>query len=502
MLTLSFTFPAGRYHATPWGRHVNEADVAWPPDAWRICRALIASWHRKLDAQRFPRQSLEELLTALASAAPHYRLPVAVHSHTRHYMPVRQKSTLIFDAFARIDADEELIVCWPELELTGDQVELLDALLGALGYLGRAESWLDARRLDFWDGKLNCFPGDSLVDTETGEIDSEPVFLHIPLNRDSYTAFQASFLQGLDARSLKPKERKAIESTLPESWLDALSLDTADLQAAGWSAPPAAQKILYQRPIEALRAGAASRPRLRSIAPADTVRYAVYGKPLPRIQDAVKFGEWLRQAAMGKAKYLLGENAQPTLLSGHGLPDDNRHQHAFFLAEAGEQDRIDHAIIHIPGGFDADIRWVLENLNQIQNRDGQVWRLLLEYVGEKSSFGKAVRLLEKSIVWQSRTPYLHPWHCKKNFDIEAQIRRECHERGLPELSVLAQQKTVSFENGTLRPIDFYRFRRKRGLVQPDTRGSFWRLEFDEPVTGPLTLGFGNHFGLGMFVPVE
>jgi len=27
MLALALTFPGGRYHATPWGRHVNEADV-------------------------------------------------------------------------------------------------------------------------------------------------------------------------------------------------------------------------------------------------------------------------------------------------------------------------------------------------------------------------------------------------------------------------------------------------------------------------------------------
>jgi CRISPR-associated protein Csb2 len=29
MLAIAFTFPGGRYHGTPWGRHVNEADVAW-----------------------------------------------------------------------------------------------------------------------------------------------------------------------------------------------------------------------------------------------------------------------------------------------------------------------------------------------------------------------------------------------------------------------------------------------------------------------------------------
>jgi CRISPR-associated protein Csb2 len=50
-------------------------------------------------------------------------------------------------------------------------------------------------------------------------------------------------------------------------------------------------------------------------------------------------------------------------------------------------------------------------------------------------------------------------------------------------------------------------RAKRGLTPPDTRGSFWpacashadrRIEFANPIQGPLALGFGCHFGLGMF----
>jgi CRISPR-associated protein Csb2 len=502
MLTLSLSFPGGRYHATPWGRHVNEADVAWPPDGWRICRALVAVWHRKIDSQRYPRELLERLLSALASEAPHYHLPAAVHAHTRHYMPVRQKSTLIFDAFARIDADQEVIVCWPNLELNNEQAELLDALLEALGYLGRAESWVEAKRLVDWNGDLNCRPGEASVDTETGEILGEPVLLYCPLSQDGYASFRAHFLQGLASRALKPKERKSIESTLPENWLDALALDTADLQAAGWSAPPAAQKLLYQRPIDSLRANAASRPRVRKIAPADTVRYAVYGKPLPRIEDAVRFGEWLRQAAMGQAKRLLGENALPALLSGHGLPADNRHQHAFFIPDSNREGQIAHAIVHIPGGFDAATLRVLENLTEIKNRDGQEWRLLLEHVGDKAVFGEHVPLLKDAAVWQSVTPYLHPWHRKKNFGIEAQIRRECHERGLPALDWLQPIDEVSLEGRRLRPIDFHRFRRKRGLVQPDTHGSLWQLRFSEPVSGILALGFGNHFGLGLFEPLE
>jgi len=39
-----------------------------------------------------------------------------------------------------------------------------------------------------------------------------------------------------------------------------------------------------------------------------------------------------------------------------------------------------------------------------------------------------------------------------------------------------------------------------GLKQPDAHGGFWRLTFAEPVYGPVALGFGCHFGLGMFIP--
>jgi len=500
MLTLSISFLAGRYHATPWGRHVNEADVAWPPDPWRLTRALIATWHRKLDSRRFPRDMLESLLAALAGEAPHYRLPTAVHAHTRHYMPNRQKSTLIFDAFARINPNDELIVHWPELVLDSSQTMLLDELLAVLGYVGRAESWIEAKRLPEWNGELNCRPGETVIDFATGEVSSEPVHLYLPLSPAEYETFHSQFLQGLEARQLSKKERGQIDATLKPNWLDALSLDTADLQAAGWSAPPSAKKLLYQRSIQALRSSVASQPRRRIHPPADTVRYAIYGKPLVRIEDTLKFGEWLRNAALGKAKRELSADTIPALLSGHGLPDENRHRHAFFIPEADNQGRIGHAVIHIPDGFDADTRRVLENLDKIWNRDGQEWQLILEHIGEKSSF--ALPLLQQSTVWQSRTPYLHPWHCKKNFDIEAQIRRECRERGLPEIVWLQPQETVSFEGRRLRPIDYHRFRSKRGLTQPDSHGSFWQITFAEPVAGPLLLGFGCHFGLGLFTPSE
>ena len=49
MIGLSIRFPAGRFHATPWGRHVNEEAPEWPPSPWRLLRALVATWKQKLD---------------------------------------------------------------------------------------------------------------------------------------------------------------------------------------------------------------------------------------------------------------------------------------------------------------------------------------------------------------------------------------------------------------------------------------------------------------------
>src|SRR3546814_11113755 len=66
MLALAFTFPAGRYHATHWERHVNEGAVVWPPEPWRVLRALIATWHHKVKpADKHNEETLGELIEVL-----------------------------------------------------------------------------------------------------------------------------------------------------------------------------------------------------------------------------------------------------------------------------------------------------------------------------------------------------------------------------------------------------------------------------------------------------
>jgi CRISPR-associated protein Csb2 len=184
------------------------------------------------------------------------------------------------------------------------------------------------------------------------------------------------------------------------------------------------------------------------------------------------------------------------VLSGHDLPGDNRHGHAFYLPWDSDGDgRIDRLLLHVPLGMDGEQRRAVECLDRLWSRDGgSEWRVVLEGIGR----GYGGELVSPATTWRSVTPYLHPWHCKKRLGIEDQIRRECRERGLPEPIELAREPTIPVGSQQRRPIQFQRFRSRRDLHQPDRFGSFWRLTFAEPVPGPLALGFGCHFGLGLF----
>jgi CRISPR-associated protein Csb2 len=513
VLAIALTFPAGRYHATPWRRHVNEADVAWPPDPWRLTRALIATWHRKLDQQRFPREHLESLLARIAEAPPpQIRLPEdAIHAHTRHYMPTKgNKRTLIFDAFARVLPDDPIVLAWPELELSGDEQELLDALLEAMGYFGRAESWVHAERVNWNDG-YNCIPAEQDMDAETGEV-GEIVRLLRPLSPQDYAEFRTQKLA-----AYRKSTAKKVAATLPESWLDALSLDTGDLQAAGWSQPPAARPISYRRPLHALKAVAAKpapvkRERVTGAA-ITTARFALYGKPLPRIEEAVRMGEALRAAVMGCAKRVLGPDRIPRELSGHELGENNRHGHAFWLPDPDERGEVSHLIVHAPDGFGADAVRVLTAMRTLRRDEGEPLLLMLEGLGPSALFEGLTPLTRESVVWRCLTPYLHPWHLRKpqmrsSEDLHQalleQLRKEWHARGAgrPEIADFRELREASFAGRRLRPLHFHRFRRKRGLVQPDTLGRLLELRFAAPVRGPIALGFACHFGLGLFAPVS
>lgn len=497
MLALAFTFPSGHYHATPWDRHVNEGAVVWPPEPWRVMRALIATWHHKIKhLGKHEESTLHGLIEALSQPLPEYALPPASHSHTRHYMPQREagKTSLVFDAFAAVSRDEPLIMTWPKLDLPQKQLALLDDLLAVMGYLGRAESWVEASR---YDGTFqpNCRPGSKPSEGKpsedpAGELREEVISLLAPMGPEDYGNCRKRFLAD-------KKAAKKLARTLPESLLDALSVETSDLRALGWSQPPASRKELYRRPAEALRPQ--RKPQPATPFTATTACYVLVGKPLPRVEDTVRIAELFRRAVMSEAKKLFGDDAIPAVISGHGLPKENRHRHAFYLPwDQNNDGRIDRLIFHLPDGMDMPIRRMAEGLKRLWSRDSGEWQLALENIATAEASG---RLLANTREWISVTPYLYPWHVKRGFDVETQIKRECTMRGMPEPVELRPLPTIRVGMQLRQSLHFRRFREKRDLEQPDRQGSFWHIRFTQPVSGPLSLGFGCHFGLGLFRPV-
>ncbi len=172
MPTLRICFPAGRYHATPSGHHVNEGQIEWPPSPWRLLRALIACGYNTQQWTEMPPVA-RSLFEKLVHCLPSYRLPSANASHSRHYMPVgildkgREKTTLVYDTWANI-TDEDLIVHW-NCQLAIDEADLLRQLADCLGYLGRSESWINAELIHdstIESVQFNAFP--SSVSRPTG----------------------------------------------------------------------------------------------------------------------------------------------------------------------------------------------------------------------------------------------------------------------------------------------------------------------------------------------
>ena len=126
MIHIELRFPAGRYHATPWGRHVNEGAIEWPPSPWRLLRAFISVGFTKLGWQDVP-QSARVLIEKLAVAPPVFHLPETTAAHTRHYMPNNAKTDKVLDTFAWVGHGERdaLVIEWPAT-LDGDEANLLD----------------------------------------------------------------------------------------------------------------------------------------------------------------------------------------------------------------------------------------------------------------------------------------------------------------------------------------------------------------------------------------
>lgn len=458
MICIEIEFLAGRFHATPWGRHANEGEPEWPPSPWRLHRAIIASW--KLGAANIPAEVVQGLLQKLA-VPPQFHLPPAVAAHTRHYMPQKSKKQMVHDPFIAI-GDRKLAFLWPEVDLDSQEEAYLKRLIAGIGYFGRAESWSELK----------------LVREPTGPVNALP-----------------AALSGADSSN---RHTSVLLCPEAEVTTDQLMTSTAVLQKRGYTRPPGSRWVSYHTRLDALTPGShrTGKPGARK----HLAMFLLQGRVLPKRTSALAIGEWAREAVNGAYGRMFDKDTSPTFTGKReGRVRTDQHRHAFFLprgpSSGADADKLDRILIWAAEGFSEKDLAVLKGLRRMPDRRGPGYFGLvpLALLGDdvEAVFGKALS-------WVSYSPYLPSRHPKRNGrDCPvSQIQRECELRGLPvpEVDILEPDKAY-----TVQPWDQYRRRRWR-KPRPPGWPCGYRLRFRELVTGPLCLGASCHFGLGQFVP--
>jgi CRISPR-associated protein Csb2 len=470
MIAISLRFLAGRYHATPWSRHVNEGAVEWPPSLWRLLRALVAVYHRARPAGVSEGQ-LREIVSALAEP-PVFHLPPATTAHTRHY-DVANDSVKFFDTFIALDPSASVICLWRDVNLSGENRTALAALLRSLNTLGRAESWCEATLLD---------------DVPDCQINSQRLEAGQSLSRLESVQMLVPDKTGADI-------------------YDALLIETSAMRKQKMLEPYGTQWLTYTRRADALSQRRALPPRHTPKATRVTVaRFALNSTVLPLVQDALPFAELVRRALIrnrvdtAHSEAIVGKTIDGVPLEGH--------LHAHYLATDEDQDgRIDHITIYAECGFDrADVAALgaLSYINRYGNRPDV--RMVLTGLGKRDDFGQTP-LFDLSRHWRSVTPFSLPRFASRGGgkpprprDLpEAQLVRELRLRGLPEpVSIKRVEGYQVNDRPLVSWLDFHT-RRFKGDEGHGLAG--FEIEFPELVPGPIALGFACHFSLGLFAPV-
>lgn len=475
--TLAVVFPLGRYHATPWGRSVNEGAVEWPPSPWRVLRSLYATW--KARAPHLAEEVVLELLDALAMP-PLYVVPPHSLAHTRHYLPdithmkgrpkwskttdySSDATDKAVDAFVAVERNAELLIHWPG-KMSQPQQAALAELAELIPYLGRAESVCEAR----------------LLEGETPAAGSS----FGPLEDESATGTS-----------------DALRLLVPDRPLDvvALTARTSDVrEKLRMMDPPGASWVAYQRPQPTVPSAPAPRRTSRRVY---AVRWRISTPARPARKAAVAMADTLRHACMSRFGRRFDDEVSAVLAGkdadGQPLTD---HRHAHYLAFSADDDqRLDTLVLWAPVGLGRRELEVLGRLHHLRGfahvSDFRPCRLGLEAYGLVDEV--APELVGPAKVWESHTPFAPPRHAKRRTPwiehVTDQVSEELERRGKPP------PRAVEVLPGDWASYRTHRHTKNERLINA-RRATGVRITFAGPVTGPIAIGALSHFGLGLLLP--
>ncbi|HEY0005889.1 MAG TPA: type I-U CRISPR-associated protein Csb2 [Pyrinomonadaceae bacterium] len=491
MLAIRMRFLAGRFHATPWGHHVNEGVVEYPPSSWRLLRALVATFYRAFPSQAHENGGDNESVALLKSilsklsAPPEYRLPNAAVAHTRHY-DQDNGGVKFFDTFVSVNPQDELLWLWRDAVLDEKERETLSRLLASLGTFGRAEAWCEAKLLSEKEAASLAGKADEGI-----EFNSQPVT-------------ENANLTGLETMRLLLPSANANADELFET----LKTETATMRKQKQLEPKGSRWVTYARPQNILQPRR-SKPSKTKIEKRYTVaRFALSSSVSPLVTDAMPFAEMARfalshwRAGNSYSPALTGKTREGAPLAGH------EHAH-FFVTDEDKDGRLDHLTVYAPCGFNRDDVEALGQLPSVKRyKNLPNVRTVLLGLGEKEDF-KDVRIFREAKRWRSVMPFSLPRFANRGGgkpprprDLpEAQLVRELRNYGLPEPVKII--RIDNYKTDKRPPFRWLEFHTRRLRKETEGHGlAGFEIEFLEPVAGPIALGFGCHFGLGLFAPIE
>jgi CRISPR-associated protein Csb2 len=475
VIVLEIAFPAGRFHATPWDRAVNEGEIEWPPSPWRLLRALIAGY---ANAGGDDDEALASLLDRLAEP-PTFILPPAVPSHTRHYMPGESLAqTLVLDAFVETARTAHAYVVWENVELREEQLCVLEEACSGVTYLGRSESWCQVRVVAApeRDEMQIC------VDLASRAKEPGPCARRLGVAAD---VRGHGLVQVLSTTTGAMRQQKKLQPP-GSAWLEYRF--------------PAGFGLL---PPDETRASHA-RSSLR--APQNSLRFILEARNRcapPPVGETLAVAEAFRAAAMSCYSSLTG-TAVPPELSGkeHERPLSG-HRHAFILPRDLDDDgRIDHVDVWFREGLVHEtFRAVRAVLKLWDPRLGKDKDFAITYLGAVPA--------ETARRWRSTTPFLlgaHPRSTgsenrRARYAPREQLSRSLEEQGFPRPIVVTEwprPMALQHARGGATLLAGFRCSRKndRGIGIP----LGFTIEFETEVQGPIAVGRYAHFGLGQFAP--
>lgn len=530
MLCFELVFPFGRYHATPWGAHVNEGRVEWPPSPWRLVRSLLSVGYTRLGWSEVPEVGVT-LLEKLSRVLPRYELPRAALGHSRHYMPMRDNTTKVIDAFAYVGS-ERLRVGYAG-DFSDAERAIARELCERLPYLGRAESSVLGRVLDTSETPhFDCVP----VEASASVGPAERVDLLAPEIPEAFAAWRARslerawqerFVQKVEDATKKGKklpatlgkaDRAKVAASFPASWIDAIGWDTSSLQRYGWDMPPGARWAAYTLPRASVGVALEAPPIRRRRETMDVALLALSADArrtdlLPPLNDAVRRMDMLHKTLVKHADPKNSRRNSPALTGkqDEALLRGHRHAQLVPLSLACRPDRFDHVLVYAAMGLDDVAREALGSIRRTYAKGMPELFVTLAGLGARDDFSKLVPDVRSATLWRSRTPFAPPRFLKPRGrnSLRGQIEHELEERelrGLTDVAIeLEDGRFVSldaFESGMRPSRRFRHVHLERGEQAPPMRNVYsLELRFARPVRGPIALGYACHFGLGVFSPV-